>query len=186
MEKLVHRSVRDRGMTALIEAFFAFVWFGWGQADASLGLSVALAVGSALAIVVAILGALRAFRSSAASSILHGGSAWRRYGIVVGTEFLIAGAGAGVLEVSGLRTFVPVWVCAVVGVHFFALAPVLQDPLLVPLGALICAVAGVALVVGLWTDLAPSTVTGVGAGSLLLVFATLALADRPRCRPDRA
>jgi hypothetical protein len=29
------QSRRDRGMTALIEGFFGFVWFGWGQANAS-------------------------------------------------------------------------------------------------------------------------------------------------------
>ena len=31
-------------MTALIEGFLGFVWFGWGQANASAGLSVGLAV----------------------------------------------------------------------------------------------------------------------------------------------
>jgi hypothetical protein len=186
MDERMRRSDRDRGMTALIEGFFAFVWFGWGQADASSWLSVALAAGSALAVPVAILGAVRAFRSPAASSVLHGRRGWRRYGMLVGVEFLLAGAGAGVLEATGQDTFVPVWVCAVVGVHFFALAPVLQDRLLVPLGALLSMVAVVALAVGRWTDLAPSTVTGVGAGALLLSFALLALADRPRPRPGRA
>jgi hypothetical protein len=60
-------------------------------------------------------------------------------------------------------------------VHFFALAPLLEDRLLVPLGASVTAVALLALVAGLATDVAPSTVTGVGAGMLLTVFALAAL-----------
>jgi hypothetical protein len=50
-------SRRDRGMTALIEGFFGFMWFGWGRADASSGLSVVLAVGAVLAVAVAGVGA---------------------------------------------------------------------------------------------------------------------------------
>lgn len=60
--------------------------------------------------------------------------------------------------------------------HFFALARLLEDPLLVPLGASVTAVALVALVAGLATGVAPSTVTGVGAGTLLTGFALVALA----------
>ena len=43
----------------------------------------------------------------------------------------------------------------------------LPRPLLVPLGALTTTVALVALIAGLATDVATSTVTGVGAGVLL-------------------
>jgi hypothetical protein len=67
-------------------------------------------------------------------------------------------------------------VCAVVGVHFFALAPLLEDRLLVPLGASVTTVALVALVAGLATGVASSTVTGVEAGTLLTGFALAALA----------
>jgi hypothetical protein len=63
------RSRRDLGLTALIEGFFAFVWFGWGQANAGPGLRVGLAV-----------------------------------------------AGVAVLAAAGRGDFIPVWVCAVVGV----------------------------------------------------------------------
>jgi hypothetical protein len=67
-------------------------------------------------------------------------------------------------------------VCAVVGVHFFPLASLLGDRLLVALGASVTTVAVVALVAGLATGVAPSTVTGIGAGVLLTVFALAALA----------
>jgi hypothetical protein len=44
------------------------------------------------------------------------------------------------------------------------------NPTLRPLGALLIAVAAAALVTGLTTAVAPSTVTGVGAGLCLLAF----------------
>ena len=81
----------------------------------------------------------------------------------------------------GQPDFVPVWICGVVGLHFFFLTPVLNDPSLVLLGVLLLTVAAGALVAELATDIAASTVTGVGAGSLLTLFAVLAL-SRPQNR----
>ena len=94
-------------------------------------------------------------------------------------EFSLAGVGAAVLAVAGQGDFIPVWVCAVVGVHFFPLASLLEDRLLVALGVSLTTVALVALVAGLVTDVAPSTVTGIGAGTLLTVFGLAALAGVP-------
>ena len=127
MEAVEPRSRRDRGVTALIEGFLGMAWFGWGQANASPGLSAVLTAGSVLSALVAIAG----------------------------------------------------------GAHFFALAPLLEDRMLIPLGALTTAVAVTALVTGLATPTAPSSVTGAGAGTLLLVFAALALlgAGSARLRP---
>jgi hypothetical protein len=85
---------------------------------------------------------------------------------------------------AGQGDFIPVWVCAVVGVHFFALARLLEDPLLVPLGALVTAVAVVALVAGLATGVAPSTVTGVGF-ALAALAGTRAEETPQHSSPDR-
>jgi hypothetical protein len=170
------RPRRDLGLTALIEGFFAFVWFGWGQANAGPGLRVGLAVAGVVAALVAVAGGIQAFRGPPSTGVLHDRQARRRYGVTVGVEFGLAGVGAAVLAAAGQSDFIPVWVCAVVGVHFFALARLLEDPLLVPLGASVTAVALVALVAGLATGVAPSTVTGVGAGTLLTGFALAALA----------
>lgn len=179
------QSRRDRGMTALIEGFFGFVWFGWGQADASAGLHPWLAVAGGAAALVALAGGVQAFRSPASTGALHDRQARRRYGLAVGVEFTLAGVGAAVLAVAGQGDFIPVWVCAVVGVHFFPLASLLEDRLLVALGASLTVVAMVALVAGLATDVAPSTVTGVGAGTLLTGFALAALAGaRPEETPQ--
>jgi hypothetical protein len=93
-------SRRDRGMTALIEGFFGFVWFGWGQADATSGLRPVLAAGGVLALLVAVAGAFQAFRNPVSDSSLHDPRAWRRYGVIVGVEFALAGAGAAALAAA--------------------------------------------------------------------------------------
>jgi hypothetical protein len=105
----------------------------------------------------------------------------RRYGITVGLEFGLIGAGAAILGGTGNYLWVPVLVCFGVGVHFFPLATVLDNPTLRPLGGLLIAVSAAALVTGLCTAVAPSTVTGPGAGLSLLDFgvATLLAGARP-------
>ena len=169
------QSRRDRGLTALIEGLFGFMWFGWGQAAPPAGLRIVLSAGAVVALLVAVAGAVQAVRSPASSGALHDRQVRRRYSIVVGVEFAGAAAGAALLSVLEQADLVPVWISVVVGVHFFFLAPVLNDPYLVPLGALLLAVALGALVAELTTDIAASTVTGIGAGSLLTLFAGQAL-----------
>jgi hypothetical protein len=85
-------------------------------------------------------------------------------------------APAAALGIVGQADYIPVWVCAVVGVHLVPLAPLLRDRRLVVLGVLVTMVALAALVAGLTQTATPSTVTGVGAGLLLLGFATAELA----------
>jgi hypothetical protein len=86
----------------------------------------------------------------------------RRYSIIVGLEFGPLGAGAAVLGATGQDRWIPVWICAGVGAHFFPLASTLAT--------------------GLASATAPSTVTGAGAGagSCLLAFGLMTLlAGRP-------
>jgi hypothetical protein len=166
------QSRRDAGITALVLGFFASAWFGWGQAAPPAGLGTWLTVGSVLALAVAAIGALAGFRSPASTAALRGRAAGKRYGVIVGVEFGLADLGAGIL----------VWVCAVVGVHLLPLAPLLRDRRLVALGVLVTIVALVALVVGLADTVTPSTVTGVGAGLLLLTFAIAELAGALRTK----
>jgi hypothetical protein len=135
-----------------------------------------LAAGGVLALLVAVAGAFQAFRNPVSDSSLHDPRAWRRYGVIVGVEFALAGVGAAALAAAGQSDYIPVWVCAVVGVHLIPLAPLLHDRLLVVLGVLLTAVALVALVAGLAAWVPPSTVAGLGAGTLLTLFAAAALA----------
>lgn len=141
-----------------------------------------MTVGSAAALVVAVLGALRVIRSPRDAGARRDPAVDRRYGIVVGIEFALAGLGAVALAAIGVPAYIPVWICAVVGVHFFALAPVLQAPALRWLGAVVTTVAIGALFLGVLTSVTPSSVTGSGAGLALLAYAILALVGRAPLR----
>jgi len=94
----------------------------------------------------------------------------RRYSVIVGLEFGLLGAGAAVLGVTGHYQWVAVWICFGVAVHFFPLASALDNPSLRPLGVLLMVVAVAALITGLASSVAPSTITGVGAGLCLFGF----------------
>ena len=76
------------------------------------------------------------------------------------------------------KQWIPVWICAGVGVHFIPLSRVLGDRSLVILGALISAVALAALITGLVSAVAPGTITGAGAGLCLLLSAAITLITR--------
>jgi hypothetical protein len=177
------QSRRDAGITALVEGFFAMAWFGWGQEGPPGRLVPVLVTGSIVAFAVALAGAVVGFRSPKETAVLRDRAAFRRYGIIVGIEFGLAGVGAGILGATGAAAYIPVWICAVVGVHFFALAPVLRDRNLVPLGVVLCVVAVAALIVGLATDVLPSAVTGIGAGTALAGFGVAALVRAWRTAP---
>jgi hypothetical protein len=176
---------RSRGVTVAVDGFFALVWFGWGQAAAPSWLVVPLAVGSGLAALLAVAGAVVTKRSAGRLPAMSDPVVRRRYGIIVGAEFGLLGAGAALLGVTGLYQWVAVWICFGVGVHFFPLGSALDNPSLRPLGAVLVAVAGAALIVGLTSAVAPSTVTGLGAGLCLLGFgiATLFAGDPARVSP---
>jgi hypothetical protein len=167
-------------MTGLIEGFFASAWFSWGQDDPPDGLIRFLEISSVVAILVAIAGGILAIRSPAASTTMADPIVRKRYFILVGIEFGALAIGAVIFGLLGWGDYIPVMVCAGVGLHFIPLAQVLRSRMLVPLGVLLIIVSGVALVVGLSTDIAMSAVTGVGAGSCLLLFACLSLVDIPR------
>lgn len=155
----------------VIEGFFAFVWFGWGQASPPAYLVVPLALGAAASLVPTAVGVATTFRSSGSLPAASDPVVRRRYGIIFGVEVAAIAAGAVVLSAAGLSWWLPAWICAVVGVHFFPMAAVLDNPSLRPLGLMLTAVATAALIAGLATPTAPSTITGLGAGATLLVFA---------------
>lgn len=107
----------DSGVTALVLGLFAMMWFGWGQADASSVVGTALAVGSIVALLVAALGGIRTFRSRRTDGALNEPTAQRQYAMVVGIEAVAAGVGAAALGATAGAAYIPVWICAVVGLH---------------------------------------------------------------------
>jgi hypothetical protein len=162
---------RDRAMSALILGFFASCWFGWAQERPPPSWRAPLIAGACLSLAVAGAGAVLAWRAWSGPSALSAPGAMRQYGIAVGVEFALAAAGAAALSLRGLQAYVAPWICLVVGVHFWPLAPLLQDRGLIGLGAVLVVIAVVGLFAGRLTGLAPSSVTGAGAGSALLVYA---------------
>jgi hypothetical protein len=173
---------RSRGVVALIEGFFAFMWFGWGRADAPAWLTTPLLVGSALGALVALVGAVVAARATGQRTAMADREIRTRYNMIVGVEFFLIAAGALVLGATGGATWTPVWVCAVVGVHFLPLARLFPGLFLVPLAVALVVVAGAALAVGLATETSPSTVAGAGAGMCLLAAAVATLLSASRTR----
>ena len=165
---------RDGAMTALILGFFASSWFGWAQEKPPPGWRSPLIVGAVLSLIVAVVGAVYAWRNWSGGSALSEPGAMRHYGIIVGVEFGTAAAGAAALALWGRGEYTAAWVCLVVGAHFWPMAPVLNSPSLVALGVLLTVVAAAAVFVSRQTGIAPSAVTGAGAGVALLDFASWA------------
>jgi hypothetical protein len=164
-------TARDNAVTAAILGFFASSWFGWAQDRPPASWRSPLIVGAVLSLGLAALGAFLAWRHWSTGSALGEAGAMRRYGIIVGVEFGIAAAGAAGIAAWGNAQYIAPWIGLVVGVHFLPMAPVLRNPSLIALGVLLVAVAVAAVLISRRTDLAPSALTGVGAGISLLGFA---------------
>lgn len=167
------QTVRDGAMTALILGFFASCWFGWAQERPPDTWRTPLIVGAVLSLVIAAVGAVFAWQNWSGASALSEPGAMRRYGILVGIEFGIAALGAAALVLRGHARYLAPWICLVVGVHFWPLAPVLENPLLIVLGTVLTAVAVAGVLVSRRTNLYPSAITGAGAGVPLLIVAVM-------------
>ncbi len=162
---------RDAALTTLILGFFSIGWFSWTGSDLPANLESVAFVGSLLGILVTIAGAVLAFRNRSAGSSLSSRQAMSSYNTIVGIEIGAALVGVVILVVVGQTSYIAPWVCAVVGLHFWPMAGLLRDDGFKVLGALMVAVALVALITQPLTSLAPNTVTGLGAGTLFVVFA---------------
>jgi hypothetical protein len=164
-------SRRTLANATIVEGFFGFMWFGWGQEGPPAWVSVVLTVGAVLSVLVLVAGVWFARRARHEPPPLADPATGRRYGIIVGTEFGSAGAGAAVLGLTGNAELIAAWVCFVVGVHFVPLDRVFPGIGLTVLGVAVVLVAVAALIVGVSTTVLPSTVAGLGAGACLLAHA---------------
>ncbi|MFG3423157.1 hypothetical protein [Micromonospora sp. NPDC047730] len=173
MSRLEFQSRRQAGLGALYLGVFATIWFSVPAADQPMRSLLVVASGAAL--LTAVAGAVVVARSRRVAAVARDRTADRRYLLIVVAEFAAAGLGAAVLGLAGWSEFIPVLVCAVVGLHFFPLVPVLRDPLLRPLGVAMCVVALAGLVTALTSGVAAGLVVGTGAGLLLLGAAVLSL-----------
>lgn len=162
---------RDAAMTALILGFFASSWFGWAQESPPTGWSIWLGVGSGLSLAVAAIGGVLAWRHWSDGSLLSEPGAMRRYGIIVGIEFVVCLIGALALLASGHGRYVAVWIAVAVGIHFWPMVPLFDNVVLIPLGVALLIAGVIGLVFGLRGSIMPSAITGTISGCALLIAA---------------
>lgn len=165
---------RDATATAAIFGFFAASWFGWAQENPPAAWQTVLITGAILAFLVAVAGGVLTWRqwSSGTAFNPHTG---RRFGLIVGLEFAIAGVGAGGLTVLGKADLIPAWVALVVGVHLFPLAPLLKYPMLYGVAAIVSLIALVAVPLATTLAVPVSALTGLATGIVLLTAALFSL-----------
>jgi hypothetical protein len=164
---------RRAGLTALYLGIFATIWLSVPEIEPPLG--VLLVTASIAALLTAGAGGALAIRSRAEGPLWRDAIADRTYLVIFAGELAAAGFGAVLLAVTGHAEYVPVLVGAVVGLHFWPLAPVLRDPALRVLAGLICLAALVGLIAGMTSSVSPGKVVGTGVGVLLLGYAIGAL-----------
>lgn len=167
---------RDATATAAIFGFFAASWFGWAQENPPTAWQTALIVGSILALLVAVVGGVLTWRRWSSKTVFNRHTS-RRFGLIVGLEFAIAGVGAGVLTALGRADLIPAWIALVVGVHFFPLASLLKDPLLYGVAALVSLIALVAVPLAATLAVPVSAFTGFATGIVLLGAALFSLSS---------
>lgn len=165
--------LRDAVMTAAVLGFFAAAWFGWAQEDPPKAWRIPLSVGSIASLAVSVAAGVVAWREWGSGSVLDDDGTFRTYLIIVGVEFGVAAVGAALLVLLRLSRYLAPWICLVVGVHFYPMAPVLQSTRLYVLATVLTAVAVAAPLLARRAKLLPSTVTGAAAGVTLLVFTVL-------------
>ena len=177
----VANDARQAGLTALYLGVFATVWFSVPKADPPL--STLLVVASIAALLTAVAGLGLVLRSRGAGRAPRDPAADRRYLLIFAGELAVAAAGAAQLAALDQEAYIPALVGAVVGVHFVPLAPVLRDPLLRPLGAVVVVIAvAAALTEAATTTVSAGQVAGTGIGFALLGYAVMALSRGARRR----
>lgn len=164
---------RQAGLTALYLGIFATIWFSVPESKPPLG--AFLVVGSIAALVTVGAGIALVVRSRADGPVPRDTAADRMYLVIFAAELAAAGFGAVLLAETGRSEYIPVFVGAVVGVHFWPLAPVLRDPALRVLAVAVCAAALTGLIAGMVSSVPAGTVAGAGIAVLLLGYALGAL-----------
>lgn len=170
--------VRDAAATCAILGFFASVWFGWAQEEPPVRLRKVLITGSALSFAAIAVGVVLMVRHWSEGTVFDA-QASPRFGIVVGVEFALAGIGAAVLGARGRRDLIPAWVAFVVGVHLFPVAVIMRYPVLHVVAGLVSVAALASVPIARARGAAASAVTGLSAGTILLLAAAYSLATVP-------
>ena len=162
-------------MYASIFGLFSFVWFGWAQEGPRAGWRKYLGAASGAAMLICLVGVYLSATNWDAASALSEQTAFGNYLISVYAEFALAGIGAFILIRLKRAGDVAPWIAFIVGIHFIGLQSVFQDRSLYVLAALLVAAAVVGYFVSPRLQVAKSAITGIGAGTVLFVFAVSGL-----------
>lgn len=138
---------RDLALTAAILGFAAFVWSGWAQEKPPprTAWRVLLAGLSLVGLVLAGIGAwLAVLTWDTVSAIAPGTVGFVVYLVAFWVEFIAASILAFIVIRRGRSDLVAPIVLAIVGIHFFALAPAFGQPFLFVPAVLLTGIAAVA------------------------------------------
>lgn len=163
--------VRDAAVMTAVFGVAAILWFGWGQEDPPRRWRLPLGIGGGLGLAAAAVGGFLVWQHWSPQSALATESVRRAFGITCGIEFGLAGIGAAILGVTRRTQWIAPWIALVVGAHFAPLALIFQDPGLFVLAALMILTVAASLILQRRWSITPSASTGLGSGSVLLVFA---------------
>lgn len=163
--------LRDIATSVVIYGFFAFVWFGWALEGPKKSWEKYLIIACATSFLLGVLGVYLIFTYQEEASVLteYGLSLW--YYIIVIIEFLVGGIGAYLLFKKKSDNYIAPWICLIVGIHFSPLAFIFQEPTMHLLALLFVATTIVTIQRMKNISYRASAITGIGAGSTLLLFA---------------
>ncbi|CAM5594131.1 hypothetical protein [Streptomyces narbonensis] len=163
------RGLRRRG--AIVLAVFGLVWALAGGSGIAAG-PVSVAVG-VLGVVVAAGAVVVAFRGTRGpvNRLVRLPEKWNRgVGLVNGAELLAIFAVIAASNASGHAEFIPVGICLVVGLHFFPLARLFDQPQYTWTAGLLTAVSLVGLGVLAAGGSAETVRAVVGLGAALVLW----------------
>lgn len=173
------RTLRRRG--SIVTALFALLWVLLALGALPPGAVVAVVVVAVLITVAALYLALRPAAGRMVERTRNQPEGWlHRVGLVNGAEVAGIIAVVVVAQLLGRPLWIPAAVCLIVGLHFFPLARLFDEPVYRLTGAGLC-VAGVAGMVLLALDVAaaPLVVGLLAAATLWGTSVRLSLTTRP-------
>ncbi|MEU3686883.1 DUF7010 family protein [Streptomyces narbonensis] len=163
------RGLRRRG--AIVLAVFGLVWaLAGGSGVAAAPVPVVLGVVAAVVTAGAVVVAFRGTKGPV-NRLVRLPEKWNRgVGLVNGAELLAIFAVIAASNASGRPEFIPVGICLVVGLHFFPLARLFDQPQYTWTAVLLTALALVGLVVLAAGSGAETVRAVVGLGAALVLW----------------
>lgn len=163
--------LRDIAISIVIYGFFGFVWFGWALESPKSSWKKYLAIACGISFLVGLLGVYFVFVNQNEASALMETTLSNWYYLTVIFEFLLGGIVAYILYKLNLEDYIAPWICLIVGLHFFPLAYIFQDLTMLLLALLLVITSAFTVKRMKFISYKASAITGIGAGSTLLLFA---------------